>query len=471
MYRSRALIKTGGRCAVTNSRVVDACHVVPRSGGNKNLRALTGKPDITVDDAKNLICLNPVLHRLFDAYKFSFAPVGHGLYLIEPYVSDPLLDLHLGKPIRLDACSEILELHRRKCLEINTQSKQRRTVRLIGGNRQTSEAKHADIHLLRMSETDGVLALTLTVPGLSDEDLAKAASQHGILKPQLQISAHAAPEQTPTATLCIAAPIHKEEIPEERPTPSVDPPGSRSGPDQANVQLELAKDTVGASDAELRAPSKKSGDFSAGELEARLIDLYPTVSVPLLENTFSGCQNNALAFAFKKHGNKVPLDDFIRFLNVNEIPTKNWKANPFIRSCGTIGDTHYALDAASRQKVSDLWQQYLSSATDEMAGVRGFLEDLFKDNTVASESAKFTLAGVQIAKILPMAAVTDAIRSTGAKTNNYSASLERKHMRFLVRRSGNMIHGLAVQPGSTFFQDFEKQFRPYLVKMRENCNN
>jgi hypothetical protein len=482
MYRSRALIKTGGRCAVTNSRVVDACHVVPRAAGNKNLRALTGEPDITVDDAKNLICLNPVLHRLFDAYRFSFAPLGDGFYIIEPYVSDPLLDVHLGKPIRLDACGEILEIHRRKCREINTQSGQRRTVQLIGGNKQASTTKPTNIHLLSMSEADGVVALRLAVPGLSDDHLEKVASQQGILKPrerlQIPASKKVSRDDVPITSVCISEPseANSNDYLTVSRGKNIDPPQVSSGLERSddaitpvNIQQipeerkEAVKEVIQA------GPSRKKqrGSLDVAEIEAWIISLYPTISAPLLEDSFAGFQNKALALAFKKHGNKIPVDGILQFLKANEIPTKNWKANAFVQSCGTIGDPYYIVNAASQEKLRSLWVEYISAAVGELAGLPGFLEDLFKEQTVASEYAKITLAAIQVANIIPMSTVTDALRASGVKTNNYGYSLERKHMRFLVRRSGDTIHGITGKSATATFRDFEKEFQPYLLKIRK----
>jgi hypothetical protein len=111
--RPRALLQDAGECVITGSQIIHACHVVPHCLGNDEYRRICGGSDR--NEAGNLILMTPTLHVAFDRFMFGFSPTGRGTHAVEVYVSDPELDRHAGKIVRLAAGDAQLAAHRAAC--------------------------------------------------------------------------------------------------------------------------------------------------------------------------------------------------------------------------------------------------------------------------------------------------------------------------------------------------------------------
>jgi hypothetical protein len=92
---------------------VHACHIVPQCFGDEEYRRICRGSDR--NEPANLLLLTPTLHTAFDRFMFGFAPTGRGTHAVEVYVSDPELDRHDGKIVRLASGDVQLAAHRAAC--------------------------------------------------------------------------------------------------------------------------------------------------------------------------------------------------------------------------------------------------------------------------------------------------------------------------------------------------------------------
>jgi hypothetical protein len=140
--RPVALLQDAGECVITGSRLVQACHIIPQAFGDEEYHRICG--GMSRNEPANLVLLTHTLHAAFDDFMFSFAPTGRGTYAVEVYVSDPELDLHEGKIVRLAAGDMQLAAHRAKCACVGRRvGSQERDLNLDGDIRLMAQVFHA----------------------------------------------------------------------------------------------------------------------------------------------------------------------------------------------------------------------------------------------------------------------------------------------------------------------------------------
>jgi hypothetical protein len=296
-------------------------------------------------------------------------------------------------------------------------------------------AKTEGLRLLDMSITDGVITMRMCAPeqapsGIDPEIPAPPAR---ISKPRPQFVETEVVEELPDKALY----------------------------EEADTQPHEPEQHINGHPSAVREAS----GLTTGPLDAAL-SLYPHVKVPIDGKTVAARQAMAFCLAFKKSGRKVSLTQYMEFLRFNGISSLNWKTNSSVTGTGNVEGGYFLVSGEGSAKLRRMWITYVEAALTELSSFRNFLEGLLDEDTISSEYAKYTLAGVMVAERIPIRIMVEAMRAGNVSTGNYSASLGRRVLRFVAFRSTDTIHRSLAPQQMAILQTFEGRLKKELDRVR-----
>ena len=451
------LLRAVRRCAVTGSSLaVDGCHVIPRCAGHNLVRQLSGDVSLCADDASNIIPLNPALHRLYDKYCFSFVPNGDGTYHIESYISDPIIDQHLGRDISLMARPEFLAAHRTECHE-------KRKFKSKGGMKVSPVLldmwRDEGLRLLSMNVAGGVMTLRLSLK----EDENDSTKMEKYTPPQ---NGRAIIEHPVSKTLEKDG-VPKQEFSQQNGDKNKKFMDQNEFYEEEYLEEPLPKDK--------KLPIRHNEQSSTKNKLSSLIEamkMYPELRPALLGDCIASQITFTMALFSLKEGRNGEISTtfstkgFLEYMKINRVDSRNWKSATS-KICETFQEGAM-LRITDVGRVKSILKIYQDTATSELASLPSLIESCLKeandrDNVrLATMHKIYIFAAVMRSPKTSFSDIYEALSEDGVISANFTTAITQHAIRFLVARSGPYI--IRVADDISVLEPYRTRLEPYMRK-------